>query len=148
MKVVKYLKPSRIVLGMKAEDKWQAIEELLDVLISDGVVADRERALADLVAREKRVSTGMEHGLALPHAKTGAVGDLVVAMGVVPDGIDFDSLDGEPARVIFLVLSRINTSGPHIECIAEIARAYSSSGVRDGLVAAGSVNDVLELLKR
>lgn len=146
MKLGRYLKPSRIILRMRARDKWDAIGELLDKLVADGVVQDPARAKDDVIAREKRMSTGMEEGLAVPHAKTEAVSDLVVAMGVAPEGIEFESLDGKPARVVFLVLSRVNTSGPHVECISEIAKACSDPLTRERLLKTVSVEEVLQLL--
>jgi mannitol/fructose-specific phosphotransferase system IIA component (Ntr-type) len=100
----------------------------------------------DLMARESRMSTGMEQGLAIPHAKSKAVGELTVALGLAPEGIDFQSLDGKPSRVIFLVLSAVGSRGPHIECLAEIARAYSREGFREALLACRFADEVIAVL--
>jgi len=147
MKLAKYLRPSRIILPLTAGDKWAAIDELLEKLALDGAVLDAEQARADLIAREKRMSTGMEHGLAIPHAKTKGVSELVVGVGIALDGIEFESLDGRPARIVFLVLSRADVSGPHVECIAEIAKACSDVAVREAVLRAKSAAEIIAALR-
>jgi len=136
MKLAKYLTPDLVRIGMAAEDKWQAIDELLGLLEERGLVNDAARVRADLVDRERKMSTGLEKGLAIPHAKSDGVNALAVALGLKPEGIEFDSLDGRPARAIFLVVSRKDTAGPHIECLAEISRLYSREQVRRALLSA------------
>jgi len=146
VKLSSYLLPTTIKPRLTAGDKRAAIEELLDLLVQCGAVSDRETALADLLAREAKMSTGMEQGLAIPHAKSHAVTKLTVALGLAPEGIEFQSLDGRPAQVIFLVLSEVGSRGPHIECLAEIARVYSANGTREAFLAARTVGEVLEVL--
>ena len=147
MKITKLLQPSSIVAGMKARTKSEAIVELLDVLIEQGLIADPEQVRKDLFAREKKMSTGMEQGLAIPHAKSAGVEGMRVALGTKPEGIEFESLDGEPARVIFLVLSPKGVTGPHIQCLAEIALLYARENVRTALLEARSAWDVLRALE-
>ncbi len=148
MNFAKFIKTDTIVLNLKATDKQSAIEELLDLLISRGrlKVRDRQQALADLLKREKRMSTGMELGLAIPHAKTRVVDQICVALGIAGQGVEFECLDGQPAKVIFLVLSALGTSGSHIECLAEVARAYSRAEVRKGLLEARTPAQVVHIL--
>jgi fructose-specific phosphotransferase system IIA component len=148
MNFAKFIRADAIVLNLKATDKQSVIEELLDVLVSRGqlAAADRQQALADLLKREKRMSTGMELGLAIPHAKTRVVDKLCVALGITEQGIEFESLDGQPAKVIFLVLSSLGSSGSHIECLAEVARAYSRAEVRKGLLKARTPAQVAHIL--
>jgi len=146
MNLQRYLKPECVVIGIKAKDKWGAIDELLDVLVRNGLVADAKQVRADIVAREKKMSTGMEFGLALPHAKSDGAKDLAIALGTAPDGIEFDSLDGKPARVVFLVVSRKDITGPHIQCLAEIASLYRNEKLRDALPKARTPEEALKLL--
>ena len=148
MKLSKYLRPGLIVLDLKAETKWEAIDELLAVLVRRGLVADAARAREDLITREKRMSTGMEEGLAIPHTKTTAVSQLIVALGTKREGLEFESLDGKPAHVIFLVLSRKDVSGPHIQCLAQIASLYAKPDVRAALVNAHTAEEVVRILER
>jgi len=146
MNLLRYLRPECIVIGMKAKDKWEAIDELLDVMARNGMVADAKLVRADVIAREKKMSTGMEFGLALPHAKSDGAKDLAIALGIAPEGINFDSLDGKPARVIFLVVSRKDITGPHIQCLAEIASLFRDEKVRQALQSARTADEVLKLL--
>jgi mannitol/fructose-specific phosphotransferase system IIA component (Ntr-type) len=146
VKLSAFLLPTAIKLRLSATDKRVAIEELLDLLVRQGAVGDRDAALADLLTREARMSTGMEQGLAIPHAKTGSVKKLTVALGLAPEGVEFQSLDGEPAQVIFLVLSAVGSRGPHIECLAEIARVYSMNGARELLLGARTSEEILAVL--
>jgi len=146
MMLKKCLKPDSIALKLKATDKTGAIRELVELLARAGLLEDKEIALKDILARESRMSTGMEMGLAIPHARTRATENLTVAAGLAPNGIDFGSLDGKPARAIFLVLSGPESSGPHIECIAEIANAYSNPEVREQLLKASSAEEFIRVL--
>lgn len=146
MKLTGILREGSIVLALKARDKWEAIDELLEALVRQRLVRDAARARADLIAREKKMSTGMQAGLALPHAKTEAVNELTVAVGLAPGGLEFDSVDGQPARAVFLLLSRVGTTGPHIQCLAEIASLYGRPHVREALFAARTARDVLQAL--
>lgn len=136
MKLSKYLRPGSIIIGLSAQTKWEAIDELLAPLDRQGLVADAAKVREDLIARERKMSTGMERGLAIPHAKSSGAKELAVALGITPEGIEFDSLDGQPATMIFLVVSRHDRSGPHIQCLAEIAALYGRAEVRNALGAA------------
>ena len=146
MKLNKYIVPSCIIVGLSADDKWQAIDKLLNGLADAGAVQDRAQVREDLFAREKKMSTGMEGGLALPHAKSDGAKTLAVAVGISSEGIDFDSLDGNPAHVLFLVVSRKDISGPHIQCLAEIARLYRDGACRRRLLRSSRPEDVIKAL--
>lgn len=146
MKLDKHLRAECIRIGLKATDKWEAIDELLQILIDHQLVADAEQVRADLIAREKKMSTGMEFGLALPHAKSDGARELAVALGISEAGVEFDSLDGQPAHIIFLVVSRKDTTGPHIECLADIATLFKREGIRSKLPGARTPTEALQLL--
>ena len=146
MKLSKYLRPASIIIGLNAQTKWEAIDELLTPLDQQGLVADAAKVREDLVARERKMSTGMERGLAIPHAKSSGAKELAVALGIKPEGVEFDSLDGQPAKVIFLVISRHDRSGPHIQCLAEIAALYGREEARNALTAAKSPAQALSAL--
>lgn len=146
MKLGKYLRPQSIHVDLKATDKWEAIDELLQPLADQGLLADAVKVRTDLVTREKKMSTGMEFGLALPHAKSDGAKELAVALGISKKGINFDSLDGGAAHVIFLVVSRRDTAGPHIQCLATIARLFTNETIRTGLAAVRTPMEALRLL--
>lgn len=146
MNLRKNLSPQTIRVGLQGSTKNQIIEELLDLIVATGKVRDRDTALSDLMAREKKMSTGMEHGVAIPHAKTDVVDGLLVALGTHSAGVDFDSLDGTPARIFIMTLSPKNRSGPHIQFLAEISRILRSESVREMMLAAGSPDELLRIL--
>ncbi len=147
MKLSRYLSPVLVRIGMKAEDKWQAIDELLALLEAQALLNDADRVRADLIERENKMSTGLESGLAIPHAKSTGVKHLAVALGIKPEGVEFDSLDGRPAQVIFLVVSRKDIAGPHIECLAEISTLYSREHVRKALLSAKTPQQAIRALE-
>ncbi len=133
--------------SLKGKDKYQVIEELLDLLVKKGEVKDREKALKDLIEREQYLSTGLEKGLAVPHAKSDAVDKLLVSLGISQRGLDFDSLDGKPAHFIFLVLSPRDISGPHIKILAQITRNFRDGDIGERLMNARDKKEILEIIK-
>lgn len=146
-KISKVLTSDGIIPRLRAETKEQAIDELLAALDRQGKLDDLEQARADVMAREKQMSTGLTDGLAVPHAKTRGVSDMVVALGIKPEGIDFQSLDKKPTHVIFLVLSRPDTMGPHLQCLAEISAICSKQDVQQSLLSSEKKSDVLNIIQ-
>jgi fructose-specific phosphotransferase system IIA component len=132
---------------LKGKNKYQIIEELLDLLVQNGKIQSREICLNDLIEREQYLSTGLENGLAVPHAKTSAVRELLVSFGLSRKGINFESLDGKPAHFIFLVLSPRDTSGPHIKILAQITRNFREEKLGEQLLNSKDKNEVFEILK-
>ena len=122
MKLSDLLPESHISANLTGKNKFQLIEELMDLLHESGKILDREIALKDVIAREGYLSTGLENGLAIPHAKTDGVDQLVMSFGINHEGVDFESLDNKPAQLVFLVLSPRDTSGPHIRALAAITK--------------------------
>ncbi|MDR2482372.1 MAG: cation:proton antiporter, partial [Treponema sp.] len=106
--------PDCVSLDLQAETKEGIITELVDILAARGRLEDRDTVLADVFERERSMSTGMQHGIALPHAKSSGVSELCVAVGVKSGGIDFGSLDGEKSRLFILMVSSRKVSGPHV----------------------------------
>ena len=145
MNLAELLNESLINLSLKDGNKFEIIEQLLDVAVRAGQVPNREKALSDLIEREQYLSTGFENGLAVPHAKSDAVDKIVLVFGLHRDGIEFDSLDGNPTHFIFLLLSPMDTSGPHIQTLALIARNFQDQQFIDPLRAAQSSDEVMEI---
>ncbi len=135
-RILRFLKSSCVLPQLAAESKEEAIDELLAVLNRSGQIRDLKQARRDVLARESQMSTGITDGLALPHAKSKGVRDLAVAFGGKPEGIPFDSLDGKPTTAIFLVVSRVDRSGPHLQCLAEITTLFSNPMCRKQLLEA------------
>jgi len=106
-----------------------------------------EEALNDILDREGYLSTGLENGLAIPHAKTDSVRELFIVFGLKREGVTFESLDGKPAELIFLVLSPKDTSGPHIQALALITRNLKDAESRQKLKSCKSAQEVAQIFQ-
>jgi fructose-specific phosphotransferase system IIA component len=148
MKLIELLVKEQIEPNLKGENKFQIIEELIDRLNSNQQVKNRDQALEDVLAREGYLSTGLENGLAIPHAKTDGVDKLVISFGIKRDGVDFESLDGKPASLIFLVLSPRDTSGPHIQALATISRNLKDKTIRETILKKKTADEILEYMNQ
>ena len=122
---IRFLSEQIVCPSLQATDKPGILAEILDLLVSAGHIKDRETALKDMLSREKSMSTGLQHGVAIPHAKTTAVDRLVCAVGIKPEGVDFASLDGEPSTIFVMTLSPQGTATPHIQLMSEISQALT-----------------------
>ena len=119
MAVVNLIEEDIIKIPLEAKTKPDVIKELVDVLKKAGKIEDAESVFRAVMLRENMGSTGLEKGIAVPHAKTHKVNNLVLAIGVSPEGVDFDSLDGEPSKLFFLLIATPQQAGPHIEALSD-----------------------------
>jgi len=132
-------------VGLKSTAKDAVIEELLDILMETGKVKDRSEALRCIQERERKMSTGMKHGVAIPHGKTDAVSDLVACIGISDHDIEFASLDGEPCRIFIMTLSPSEKTGPHLQFLAEVSQLFKSDHRREALLKVKSSEEVLSI---
>jgi Kef-type K+ transport system membrane component KefB/mannitol/fructose-specific phosphotransferase system IIA component (Ntr-type) len=128
-----------------ATTKQGAISELVSLLYENGLVMDRERAVQAVFEREQSLSTGLEYGLAIPHARTDAVTRLVCAVGLKKEGLDFDAVDGKPARIVALVLAPDSAATPQLQLIAQLCRMLNEQG-RAALLACETSEDMFGVL--
>ncbi len=135
-----------IKVPMQSTDKPEVLRELVQVLKDAGEITDYNAALAAVQSREDKQSTGLTDGIAVPHAKTPAVSSLKLAIGIAPEGIDFDSMDNQPSKLFFLLLASPGMSGPHVEALAEIAKLARSKAFCKALVNAENAKEAVELL--
>jgi len=140
-----YLSADLLVPRLRGEDKRAVIEELLEVLHRKGAVRDLADARKAIWDREQSMSTGMQHGIAIPHGRTDAVSRLACAVGVKPDGVDFASIDGEPSKIIVLTLSPRSGSSPHVQFMSMISQILNAEG-RRWLLACETPEDMLAVL--
>jgi mannitol/fructose-specific phosphotransferase system IIA component (Ntr-type) len=127
-----------------ARDKWVAIADLLDRLVASGKLPEerREKVHAALVERERSMSTGMEHGVALPHAGIEGLPDLVTALAVFRSGVPFQSIDGQPARIVVLLLIPKERRLAFLPVLAEAARLLAREDVRARLMSSSTAAEV------
>jgi PTS system nitrogen regulatory IIA component len=133
-------------LHLKGTTKEAIITELLEILVSAGLVRDKAAALECVLDREKKMSTGMKHGIAIPHGKTDTVSDLVACIGVSDNPVDFDSLDGEPCRIFIMTLSPVNKTGPHLQFLAEVSLLFKSAEKRQEILTTTDKEQVIKIL--
>ena len=139
--------PQRIKVPLVSTTKQAIIAELVDVLAANGDLNDRDKVLQAVLDREKVKSTGIEFGLALPHGKSSGVNELVLAIGKPAVGVDFQSVDGQPSTLIFLLVSPLDKTGPHIQALAKISRLVSVNNFRNKLLAAPSAKELYQVIK-
>jgi fructose-specific phosphotransferase system IIA component len=132
-----------IIMHLEANDKESIIASLVDILNENQLLVDRDEALNAIMEREKIMSTGMQNGIALPHGKTDAVKHMTMAIGLKPEGIDFQSMDAKPSKVFILVASRKHTAEPHIQLLSEIGKKLYSEEAIEKLLKCKNKKEVL-----
>jgi mannitol/fructose-specific phosphotransferase system IIA component (Ntr-type) len=140
----------RLVLpALAARDKRAAIEELVQFMVAEGAISTQQRAVIvkAVHGREDFMSTGMEHGIALPHGVTDAVEDELAAIGISKEGIPFESFDDLPAQIIILLLTPTGKALTRVRTLAEIARVVNEPTVRAGLIEAKTSEEAVGVLR-
>ena len=128
-----------------SDTKFEVIKELIQTLKDANKISEFETIYNALSAREDLGTTGLEYGIAVPHAKTPAVQNLTAAIGISPDGVDFGAIDGKPSQLIFLILAPPGQSGPYIELLAEIARMTQYKSFCEMLISATSAKESMNI---
>lgn len=131
--------------SLAAAGKEQIIAEMLDLLCAAGLVKDRQQALDALMQRERSMSTGLQRGIAIPHARTNAVDRLVCAVGLKPEGADFEAMDGQPSTIFVMTLSPESASTPHLQFMSEVSQILTPERCQM-LLRCGSAAEVLSVL--
>lgn len=148
MLLTELLDERRIKVPLTASTRDSVIAELLDVLVASGDVTDRDKVLQAILQREQTHTTGIGSGIALPHGKTAAITHLAMAMGRTAQPIDFASVDGKPVMLVFLLVSPMDKTGPHIQALAHISRLVVGDAFRAKLAAAQSADEILAAIKQ
>ena len=142
------LEQTTFIPDIKSTDKASILAELADTAVSCGIVsAENRNAILDaLVEREKKMSTGMQYGIAIPHAKTDLVDRLVTMIAISREGVPFETLDGEPANIFITTLSPPYDANSHIRFLAVVTRQLANRRVRENVLAAQSREDLIAAL--
>ena len=148
MRLSEILREDIIKVDLDATNKWEAIQELVDLLISahELRLTDRNEIIEAVFARERSLSTGLEHGVAVPHAVANCVEELIGALGTSRKGLPFESRDGQPARLIILLLIPQGAFQRHVRTLAGIARLGTNPELRNQLFDAKTSDDVIDVL--
>jgi len=142
------LRPSCIKVPLQSKDKRSAISELVDLLNDNGLLTSKDGALDAILVREQTRSTGIGSGIALPHGKCKAVRELVMALGIAREPIDFASIDGKPVTLVIMLVSPLDQTGPHIQALAKISRLMLDKQFRESLEKAATAEEAYELLSQ
>ncbi|MEK7993125.1 MAG: PTS sugar transporter subunit IIA [Planctomycetota bacterium] len=146
MSLRQILQPNCVKVPVESRDKEAVIAELVDLLDADGLLSDRDAALQAVLTRERIQSTGTGAGIAIPHGKCRAVKELVMAVGIAREPIEFRSVDGKPVTILILLISPTDQTGPHIQALAKISRLMLNEDFRKNFEKAASAEEVYNLL--
>lgn len=147
MKIMEFLNEKAVCANLKAQDKAGAIKELVDLLYKAGAIKNKEELINALLAREALGSTGIGQGIGIPHGKSEKVNGLVAAFGLSRKGVNFDSLDGEPVYIFFLLVAPQESAGPHLKALARISRLLKDKYFRDLLKGAKDEKEIIKIIK-
>lgn len=139
-----------VKVGLEAETKFEAIEELVDLLVEAHEIpmSLRDHIVEVVTERERSMSTGMEHGIALPHGSSDRIDDMVGALGIAPNGIPFETLDGQPSHLIVLLVLPRKKYQAHVRTLAGIAHLLENPDFRNRLIHAPDAATALSMIER
>lgn len=147
MQILDFLSVEAIKMTLESKTKKDVIKELVDQLVKTGKVSDKKKMVQTLMEREELGSTGIGQGIAIPHGKSDTVSDLAAAFGISPDGIAFDSLDGEPVNIFFLLVAPEGAAGAHLKALARISSLLKDKYFRKSLLAAKKPEEVIKIIQ-
>jgi len=150
MKTSDFLHAKAVSSNLKSTTKPDVIAELVDLLIGAGLIDKkyRKKVLEILMAREALGSTAIGQGIAIPHGKCDCIKKLVGCLGVSKQGINFDSLDGEPAYIFFLLVAPVDSAGPHLKALARISRLLKDKYIRESLKSAKDDKSMVAIVQQ
>lgn len=147
MRISEVLAPDKIVPELKGTTKDAVIDELINLFKDDERVLDITEVKNGVLEREKIMSTGVGHGFGIPHCKTNKVTEILAAFGKTKEPVDFDSLDGTPVELIFLLIGKDNLVAPHIKLLSRISLLMNKDEVRNKIKAANTAEEIFSIFE-
>lgn len=148
MKITEYLCKDAIIIDLTAKDKKAAVTELCEALNFSKGIQQSLAIIDSILLREKMGSTGIGYGVAILHAKTDSVSELVCSVGISRSGIGFDSLDGEPVHILFIVVGSIKAAGEQLQALDRISKICKNSSFRQSLIAAETTDEIASIISK
>jgi mannitol/fructose-specific phosphotransferase system IIA component (Ntr-type) len=145
MKLVNYLRPEYIAIGLEAGSKDDLLDAMVDLAAKNPLVKDKEKVRAAIHERERIMSTGVGKGFAIPHGKTDAVGDIVLAFAVLAEPMDYASMDNEPVQLVLLLVSRDSDVGNRLKLLSRASKVMNSDAARSALAKAKTPQEVMDI---
>jgi len=146
MKIADILSGDLIIPELTSKNKKEVLEELVSVIVKQNKLINKEELIEVLLEREKLGSTGIGDGIAIPHGKLKNIGALLASFGKSIDGVDFDSMDGKPTHLFFLLVAPENSAGIHLKALARISRLLKDSSFKQGLMEAKLKDDLFKTI--
>jgi PTS system nitrogen regulatory IIA component len=146
MKILDVLKKESIITDLKATDKKGVLEELV-ASVAGIAGASPEEMVRVLLDRERLGSTGIGNGIGIPHGKLQGLEELVLGFGISRKGVDFESMDNRPTYLFFLLITPVNSTGPHLKLLARISKILKSESFREKLMNASDRDDLFEIIR-
>lgn len=147
MKIMDILNKDCIIPELRSKNKKEVLEELTGALLSSKANLDKEALVAVLLERERLGSTGIGDGIAIPHGKIQDLDELVLSFGRSTEGIEFDSMDGRPTHLFFLLIAPENSAGIHLRALAKISRLLKSGQFRQRLLEAENSEALFQVIQ-
>ncbi|MDR2818899.1 MAG: PTS sugar transporter subunit IIA [Endomicrobium sp.] len=148
MKIMDFLSQDAIIVDLKATDKKSAIVELAEVLKNTKKIKNSDDIINIVLERERLGSTGIGQGVALPHGKTDLLQEQIGVLGISRKGIEFNSLDGEPVHIIFLLVGPVEVAGQHLKALSRISRLFKDKFLRQAIKEAKTTQEVVKLIQQ
>lgn len=147
MKISEILEEQFIRTNLPGSNKTEIINAMVDLVSTSKKIIDKEKVRQAIFEREKIMSTGVGNGFAIPHGKTDSVTDIAAAFSVTQRPIDYQALDDQPVRLVFLLVGKDSLVGPHIKLLSRISRLMNKEDFRKKLLACASAQEVLATFK-
>lgn len=147
MKISSILNEDLVMVNLPGDTKEDVINAIINIAASSPKVKDVEKIRHAIFEREKIMSTGVGKGFAIPHGKTDAVSDIVAAFAITEKPIDYESLDHEPVRLLFLLIGKDSLVGAHIKLLSRISRLMNKEELRQKLLEAKTSAEILDILR-
>lgn len=148
MKITELLKQEGIILNGRPASKIEMIGQLVDLMDKTGVLSDKNKYKADVIAREESGTTGIGEGVAIPHAKSKGVIKAQLAAMTIPEGTDYDALDGEPSKLFFLIAVPENSNDEHLKVLSRLSTMLMEDDFRKNLMLASSKEEFLKIIEK
>jgi fructose-specific phosphotransferase system IIA component len=149
MSLLDNLKKNNILVKSSAKSRWEIIEEMVDTAVRSKEISyeDAEVIKNSLIEREKSMSTGIGNGVAIPHCSTSKVNSIITVMALVPKGLNFESIDNEPVKIVILLIVPKDKLTQHIKTLANIAKMMSDAELREKILTLKSADSIIKTLK-
>jgi PTS system nitrogen regulatory IIA component len=146
MKVIDFLKPDAIIANLQAKTKAATLSEVATLMAGLEPKIDAEQLRRVLEERELLASTAIGDGIAIPHGKLDAAGQLAGVLGRSIPGIEFDSIDGRPTHLVFMLVAPVSSTGVHLKALARLSRLFRDADFRQRLMAAPTREDMYQVI--